>query len=117
MAFYEVFSLENLPSKFEVTHKLQRWRIFQSWQKFGKNREIAWQFSFSDRFFRKILVKCLYPAKWGKISFRRVIFSGSSFNQANKVSNKEHVSRGTFRLVVSFIRGGALFNIKEWKDL
>ena len=45
---------------------------FESWKKFGKNREIAWQFSFSDRFFRKMPVSFFYPTKWGKISFRKV---------------------------------------------
>src|SRR3989338_8067361 len=59
--FYEVFALEKFPSQREASHTLQSWRIFQSWQKFGKNREIAWQFSFSDRFFRKILVK-IFPS-------------------------------------------------------
>jgi len=29
---------------------------FESWKKFGKNRENSWNFSFSDRFFRKMPV-------------------------------------------------------------
>jgi len=32
-------------------------KIFRDGLAFGKNREIAWQFSFSDRFFRLTLVK------------------------------------------------------------
>jgi len=69
----EVFLLEKFPSKFEATPKLQRWRIFQSWQKFGKNRENAWRFSFSDRFFRKILVKIFFHTKCGKISSEKLL--------------------------------------------
>src|SRR3989338_1114392 len=74
--FYEVFSLENLPSC-EASHT-QSWQIFRAGKNLGKNRENAWRFSFSDRFFRKILVK-LFPSYKVLGNFDRKVNLKSSF--------------------------------------
>ena len=34
----EVFALEKFPSKFEATHKLQRWQIFRAGKNLGEKR-------------------------------------------------------------------------------
>ena len=60
-------------------------KIFRDGLAFGKNRENAWRFSVSDRFFRLTRVKCLLSYEVLK-SFDRKVISGA-FNQANKVSH------------------------------
>src|SRR3989338_9840593 len=64
----EVFALEKFPSQREATHTLQRWRIFQSWQKFGRGTNFAWQNSEAVVPNRLILVIFSDPAKWGRIA-------------------------------------------------
>jgi hypothetical protein len=62
-------SKNRLVSKIEATHNFAiELGIFQSWKKFGKNRENAWRFSVSDRFFRLILVIFFSHTECGKIS-------------------------------------------------
>jgi len=61
-------------------------KIFRDGLAFGKNRENAWQFSFSDRFFRKILVKLFHPTKWGEISSEKLLL-GAHVVLSNERSN------------------------------
>src|SRR3989344_3393648 len=71
----EVFALEKFPSQREATHTLQSWRNSQSWQKFGRGTNFAWQNREADVPNRLILVKCLCPAKWGKVSSEKLNLS------------------------------------------
>jgi|SRR3989338_6221307 len=78
---------------------------FESWKKFGKNRENTWRFSFSDRFFRKILVKLsisyvvlmdfdrkvefsLYQSNEVSVSVRRTKELGAFFQARRAIKNK-----------------------------
>src|SRR3989338_1395803 len=76
----EVFALEKFPSQREATHTLQSWRIFQSWQKFGRAGENAWHFSVSDPVNRLILVKFVFSYEVLKTCVRRVFFIGRNRN-------------------------------------
>ena len=79
----EVFALVKFPSQREASHTLQSWRIFQSWQKFGRGTNFAWQNSEAVVPNRLILVKFLYPAKWGKVASdgMRILLLFSSFQK------------------------------------
>ena len=74
----EVFALEKFPSKFEATRKLQRWRIFQSWQKFGRGTNFAWQNSEAVVLNHLILVKFVFGYEVPKTCVRRVVFKFQS---------------------------------------
>src|SRR3989344_2969449 len=75
--------------------------ILRDEKKFGKNREIAWQFSFSDRFFRKILVKFFSRYEVRENCDRKVIFSGSLFNQIMVEIRSQKKVKGSFPSVKS----------------
>src|SRR3989338_5189951 len=92
----EVFALEKFPSQREASHTLQSWRIFQSWQKFGRGTNFAWQNSEAVVPNRLILVKFVFGYEVPKTCVRRVIFSGS-FQSSEQSEQSRTYIMGTFR--------------------
>ena len=75
-------------------------KIFRDGLAFGKNRENAWRFSFSDRFFRLTLVKFVFSYEVLKTCVRRVIFSGSFQSSEQSEQSRTYIKGDIFSRLV-----------------
>ena len=103
-----------------ASHTLQSWRIFQSWQKFGRGTNFAWQNSEAVVPNRLILVKFVFGYEVPKTCVRRVEKEGVVLSNEQSDTSRTRIkgifSRSLGAVVLSNEQGEQSKIRRKWQE-